>query len=99
MLKEKDLTFRGNKKEEGYEALERIKAFVSREPNVDYYRCVNISIEDTNDIKHIVSKGGHLNETEDVKSIESAYDNGKKLLDECENLGRFYISAHLKLER
>ena len=99
MQKEKNLTFRGNNKEEGYEALERIKAFVSREPNVDYYRFVYISIKDTDDIEHIVSEGGHLNETEDVKSIESAYDNGKKLLDECENLGRFYISANLKLER
>ena len=54
MQKDKELTFRGNNKEEGYEALERIKAFVSREPNVDYYRFVYISIKNTNDIERIV---------------------------------------------
>ena len=97
MVKEKDLTFRGYNKEEGYEALERSKAFISREPNVDYRRFIYISIKDTDDIEHTVSAGGHLNETEDAESIENAYDNGKKLLDECENLERFYISANVRL--
>lgn len=100
MKKEMDLTFTGNNKDEAYKALEKIMKFVFKKPkHQDYYRFVYISIHDTNDIENNVNAGVWFKDKNGYSDLEKAFKDGHKVIDNCENFKRFYISGTVKIEK
>ena len=96
MEKEQKLTFKGSNKEEAYEALEKSKIFITKKPNKEYFRFIYISINDGN-TNHELSGGGYVDTS--LKDIDDGYKRAKKMLDDCDNLSNFYISASLTKEK
>lgn len=95
-----DLTFAGNNKDEAYKALEKIMKFVFKKPKQqDYYRFAYISIHDTNDVEYKVSNGVWFKDKNGYSDLEKVFKDGHKVIDDCENFKRFYISGMVEIEK
>ena len=95
MKKEKTLRYTGDKKNEAFMALELTKDFITRKPEKDYFRHLYIGIHDANEVDHIVSDGGRINEDLDLDDL---YEKASKMLSEVGKINSFYISATISTE-